>query len=202
MSLSPSSASLRLAAIVLVVSPLLAGTLTGCAQSRQSVDYVAAPAISTLRDLRVAVLPLENLTNYSNAGVIVADLLATELYERAVFRLAENSALRRALSEQDIEPAEASRLASPDRLIEALDVDAVLIGSVSEFGYQHGLHEEPVVGLNLRLVRAGADGVLWAASHSASGAGYFTRDSVNAAAQRVVREMVATLLKRSEGPSG
>ena len=42
---------------------------------------------------------------------------------------------------------------APARIAEALAVQAVLTGTVSEYGYQHGLHEEPVVGINLRLIR-------------------------------------------------
>lgn len=184
-------------AIVCLLLGLLAG---GCANPRQAVDFATAEAARG--DLKVAVLPLENLTNHPSAGVIVAELLAAEIYHRRVFSLQENAAVRRTLLERDMEPAEASRLASPVELASQLQVDAVLVGSVSEFGYQHGLHEEPVVGINLRLVDGREGRVLWAASHSASGTGVLVRDSLNAAAQRVVRTMIDNLLSTRRAPSG
>jgi polysaccharide biosynthesis protein PelC len=78
----------------------------------------------------------------------------------------------------------------------ALGVNAVLIGSVSEFGYQHGLKEEPTVGVNVRLVSGISGQVLWASSASDTGRGLFFRDSVNETAQRVVIKMVDALSKR------
>jgi hypothetical protein len=81
----------------------------------------------------------------------------------------------------------------------ALGVDAVLTGSVSEFGYQHGLKEEPTVGINLRLITLDDADVVWAASHADAGRGLLHRDSLAATAQRVVIEMVDALEARRAG---
>lgn len=165
---------------------------SGCLHTRHAADFVGAGVDLGTR-ARVAVIPLENLTNYPKAGLIAAELLSTEIYRRDLFELVEGTALRQALTSLDIDLADlAADFAAAD-LANRLEVDAVLIGSVSEYGYQHGLHEEPVVGLNLRLVRAGEGEVLWASSHSTTGRGYIVRDSVNAAAQRLIAEMLATL---------
>jgi polysaccharide biosynthesis protein PelC len=170
-------------------------TLSACVGGQQSVDFVGgAPAVE---QLRIAVMPLENLTNFPRAGVIVSELLATELYQQKIFELVENSEVRRTMSGLT-DSADAPDLAiAPARIAEALAVQAVLTGTVSEYGYQHGLHEEPVVGINLRLIRTSDQTVIWAASHSTTGSGYFSRDSVNAAAQRVIKTMVSTLVSKS-----
>lgn len=175
---------------------VLALLLNGCADTRYAVDYVGTGASARQR---VAVVPLENLTNYPKAGLIVGELVASELYRRQLFDLTEGTALRKALGGLDIEPADLAESVGAAELAGRLGVDAVLVGSVSEYGYQHGLHEEPVVGINLRLVGAAGE-VLWAASHSTTGRGYIARDSVNAAAQRLVGEMVSILQSRVGAP--
>lgn len=162
----------------------------GCTDTRHATDFV--PATPPARSLRVAVVPLENLTNFPNAGRIVAELAATELYARGLFELMEGTALRRALTRRNIDLAALGESVVAGEVAATLGVDALLVGSVSEYGYQHGLHEEPVVGINLRLVGSGGE-VVWAASHSTTGRGYIARDSVNASAQRLVSEMIDTL---------
>jgi len=175
-----------------VLVAVLFALLAGCADTRYAADHVGEPAALDAT-LEVAVVPLENLTNYPKAGLIAAELVSTELYRRGLFRLVEGTALRQALTTLEIDVADLAVTYAAAELGRRLEVDAVLVGSVSEYGYQHGLHEEPVVGLNLRLVDAANGDILWAASHSTTGRGYLARDSVNAAAQRLVEEMVATL---------
>ena len=161
---------------------------------------VARPPLRELHErAQVAVLPFENLTVYPNAGRIAAELITTELYKQGVFTIMEASELEHRLRVRQID---LERLPGPvvaAELAAALDVDAVMFGSVTEYGYQHGLREEPVVGINARLVGADDGKVVWASSHSEAGRGYLRRDSVNEVAQVVVRRMVQTL-KREMGP--
>lgn len=189
---NPLATTTRLtAALFLVLSLALAGCASG---DRQARDYLAPSA--DVANLRIAVLPFENLTNYPNAGRIAAELLATELYERGIFQLQEPSETLRTLAQLKVDPDNLTSVAAAQQAADLLDVDAVIVGSVSEFGYQQGLREEPVVGLNARLVEAGSGAVLWASSHSALGGGYLERGSLNATAQRVVSAMVAPLAGR------
>lgn len=188
---------LRALAAVLAAGLLLAGCSFGRINSRDFAQPGAAlPAGST-----VAVLPFENLTNHPNAGQIAADIVSTELYGVEGIRTVEVGRVRSRLSAA--KPAPDSVTATdgqPDAAPldaqaagRALGVDAVLAGSVSEYGYQHGLREEPVVGLNARLVRTSDGAVLWTSSQSEAGRGYFSRDSVNNVAQRVVTRMIDSL---------
>lgn len=188
---------LRCSAALLAVGLLLAGCSFGRINSRDFAQSGAVlPAGST-----VAVLPFENLTNHPNAGQIAADIVSTELYGVEGLRTVEASRVRSRLSAA--KPAADAATATdgqPDAAPldaqaagRALGVDAVLAGSVSEYGYQHGLREEPVVGLNARLVRISDGTVLWTSSQSEAGRGYFSRDSVNNVAQRVVTRMIDSL---------
>ena len=184
-----AAAARHLAALSLIL------VLAACASGdRQARDYIDPAADFT--GMTVAVLPFENLTNYPNAGRIAAELMATELYQRGVFKLQEETETRRTLGQLKIDAENLTSVAAAQKAAGLLDVDAVVIGSVSEFGYQQGLREEPVVGLNARLVSAKTGAVLWATSHSVLGGGFLERGSLNATAQRVVSDMVAPLSRR------
>lgn len=181
---------------------LLAGLLlAGCSVGRINSRDFAPPGAGLPAGATVAVLPFENLTNHPNAGRIAADLVSTELYGVGDVRMVEAGRVRSRLSElksADAGPAAASDFQADAPLDaqaagRALAVDAVLAGSVSEYGYQHGLREEPVVGLSARLVRVSDGAVLWTSSQSEAGRGYFSRDSVNNVAQRVVTRMIDSL---------
>lgn len=188
----------RACGALLAVGMLLAGCSFGRINSRDFAQPGAVlPAGST-----VAVLPFENLTNHPNAGQIAADIVSTELYGVDGLRSMDASRVRSRLSAA--KPAGDATATATDAPADAapldaqaagrtLGVDAVLSGSVSEYGYQHGLREEPVVGLNARLVRSSDGAVLWTSSQSEAGRGYFSRDSVNNVAQRVVTRMIDSL---------
>lgn len=179
---------------------LLAGLLlAGCSVGRINSRDFAQPGAALPAGATVAVLPFENLTNHPNAGQIAADLVSTELYGVGNVRTVEAGRVRSRLAAQKSTDAATASEAPADAPLDAqaagraLAVDAVLAGSVSEYGYQHGLREEPVVGLNARLVRVSDGAVLWTSSQSEAGRGYFSRDSVNNVAQRVVTRMIDSL---------
>ena len=186
----------RAGGALLAVGLLLAGCSFGRINSRDFAQPGAVlPAGST-----VAVLPFENLTNHPNAGQIAADIVSTELYGVEGIRSMDASRVRSRLSAAkpaaDATATDTPADAAPPDAQAAgrtLGVDAVLAGSVSEYGYQHGLREEPVVGLNARLVRSSDGAVLWTSSQSEAGRGYFSRDSVNNVAQRVAARMIDSL---------
>ncbi len=186
----------RAGGAMLAVGLMLAGCSFGRINSRDFAQPGAVlPAGST-----VAVLPFENLTNHPNAGQIAADIVSTELYGVEGIRSMDASRVRSRLSAAkpagDATATDTPADAAPPDAQAAgrtLGVDAVLAGSVSEYGYQHGLREEPVVGLNARLVRSSDGAVLWTSSQSEAGRGYFSRDSVNNVAQRVAARMIDSL---------
>lgn len=179
----------------LAVAAVLAATLAGCSYGRvNSRDFMQPAAAQALpAGSAIAVLPFENLTNHANAGLIAGDLVSTELYTLGLFRVSEGSRVRNHLASAKLDAEKLSDGATVQEIGRALGVDAVLMGSVSEYGYQHGLREEPVVGLNARLVSTRDGAVLWASSQSEAGRGYFSRDSVNNVAQRVVTRMLSSL---------
>ena len=135
-------------------------------------------------------LPLENLTNHPSAGLIVSQMLVTELYKQDMFQLEEETAIRNWMTAEQIDINKLTDITYAQEVARSLRVDAVLLGSVSEFGYQHGLHEESTVGFNVRLLRADDGKILWAASHATVGRGYIGRESVSETAQKVVEKWI------------
>lgn len=149
---------------------------------------------------RVAVIPFDNLTNHPNAGLIAAQLMTSELYSQGLYQLSEEGMVRRTIAEATA-MAELDAPLDIQEMAQKLGVEAVLIGSVSEYGYKHSLDEEPAVGLNVRLVSAASGDVLWAASHSEIG-GDKQREGLNQMAQRIIQRMIEPLALTLVGQDG
>ncbi len=168
--------------VILVVVFILSACASNKGMEKSGIQNRAVSANAP----HVAVLPFENLSGHPNAGQILTRLTSTELYRLGTFLVREESTLFRQLRDENEGSAQIQPAPRVRELAHKLGVDAVLLGSVTEYRYQHGLREEPVVGLSVRMVR-GCDGqVIWASSQSAAGRGFIHRDSLNQAAQRVV----------------
>ncbi len=175
--------------LAIVLSVLAA--LAGCGGYAGGPHFVNAEAAPT-RTMTVALLPFENLSSDPNAGQIVAQMFASELYARNLFRLIEETEARKRATDARIDLNLLGEKATAGQAAAALNVDAILLGSVAEYRYQHGLKEEPSVGLSARLVRR--DGtVLWATSQATVGGGVLQRGSLSATAQDLVSTMVQAL---------
>lgn len=144
---------------------------------------------------KLALLPLVNLTSHPNAGRIVGDILATELYARTDFQLMERTEMSEKLQgdAKDIESAVDN--ASALKLAAKVGADTVIYGSVSEYRYKRGLDEEPAVGINLRLLDVARKRVIWMGSISAASSCFFMcRDSLNILAQAKCSELVSSMV--------
>ncbi len=172
---------------------LVVFALSACA-SNKGIEKDGAQSRTVSPDTpHVAVLPFENLSEHPNAGQILTQLMNTELYQQGAFLIREESALLQQLRNEKEGDKQTRSVPRAQQLAHKLGVDAVLLGSVTEYRYQHGLREEPVVGLSVRMVR-GCDGqVVWASSQSVTGRGFIHRDSLNQAAQRVVHTLATEL---------
>ena len=196
LSMSKTRVVCRLFALMFVAG------LSACAPAATAPverNFIAQNADMTAMT-RVAVIPFDNLTNHPNAGLIAAQLMASELYSQGIYQLSEEGHVRRTIADvaamaQTEAPLDVKAIA------EKLDVEAILIGSVSEYGYKHSLDEEPAVGLNVRLVSASTGDVLWAASHSEIG-GDKKREGLNQMAQRIIQRMIEPLARTLVGQDG
>jgi hypothetical protein len=172
-----------------VVLMLLSLIASGCAEKYISTD---SKAVLPTGKVRLAILPLENLTTHHNAGMIGAELLISELHSRGRFDVVPFSEVREVMEQQDILRADRMKNVVAKKIGEAVAADLVMTGTVAEYGYQFGLREEPSVSIDLRLSRIDSGAILW--THSA---GLVRRGvSVSMAAQSLVEKMVDTLLSK------
>ena len=147
----------------------------------------------------VAVLPLINLTSYPNAGRIVGDILSTALYAKTDFVIMERTQMLENLKgkEDDLDLILDKSVAL--KVGKQLGVDTVIFGSVSEYRYKRGLDENPVVGINIRMLDIKSNKILWAGSESRSGGCFWIcEDSLNRVAQKVCNDLVDVMSKSAE----
>ncbi|MSP49209.1 MAG: hypothetical protein EXQ95_07765 [Alphaproteobacteria bacterium] len=179
-----------------ILVALAAGALAACASGASSLRDFVAEGTPPRRGMTIAVLPLENLSAHPHAGQIMGQLVATELYNRRLFIQIEESDVRRRLIDKRLDGKEIGRETVAREVAEALDVDAVLVGSVQDFGYRYGLRPDPAVAVTARLV--GRDGaVLWGGSFSEVGAPSAAGDTVTATAQRLAAQIADRLAART-----
>jgi curli biogenesis system outer membrane secretion channel CsgG len=167
-------------------------TLLGCAYQRGTVETG-----TVLQEGRhAAILPLVNLTTYPHAGRIVGDLLTTEMYASSGFRIMESTEMLERVKgeEEDLERVLDRTVAQ--RIGSRLGVDTVVFGSVTEYRYKRGLDEDPVVGINIRVLDVKSGDVLAVGSRSETGGCFwFCEDSLNRLAQKVCHDLVRRMVK-------
>jgi polysaccharide biosynthesis protein PelC len=191
-----------------VGSALIAVTLSGCGVQTGvkslfgmgNADF-ASPEARSAQGASIAVLPFENLTTHQNAGTILADLMTTELYRLGALKVMESSRTRSLLAGAFGDADGRGETAYAQEVGRKLGVQTVMMGSVSEYGYQYGLREEPVVGVNIRVVRVADGAVIWATSESDIGSSFWSRESVNEVAQRVAGRTAERLGKAIAAPA-
>ena len=180
--------SKRVAAIGAVILTFLAG----CAYQRGTVE-----SGTVLQEGRhAAILPLVNLTTYPHAGRIVGDLLTTEMYASSGFRIMESTEMLERLKgeEEDLDRVLDRTVAQ--RIGARLGVDTVVFGSVTEYRYKRGLDEDPVVGINIRMLDVKSGNILAVGSRSETGGCFwFCEDSLNRLAQKVCHDLVRRMVK-------
>ncbi|MFH0920918.1 MAG: hypothetical protein V1913_11215 [Fibrobacterota bacterium] len=172
----------------------LAATLlvSGCAMERAFLkkDYSAAGT-----GLAV-VFPFENLsTNAGGGDVATADFI-TELRRASLFPVTEAALLARpaANAAQPVPDLATLPMDHKFELAKAANADAVIIGKVTEFKYKSGLGEEPVVGLNVQMIKVATGEVVWNGSISVTGGLFsFAEPSLNRYAQIAARRLVCSM---------
>jgi polysaccharide biosynthesis protein PelC len=180
-----------------LLGALLPLTLAACSGPTATVrDFAGEAGAAPRADMAVAVLPFENLSAHPHAGQILAQLIAAELYSRGLFAQVEESEVRRRLAQRGLEGKELGRDTVARELAEAIAVDAVLVGSVQDFGYRYGLRPDPVVAATARLVARDGN-VLWGGSFAESGGMFGGADSATVAAQRLAASIADRLAARS-----
>lgn len=184
-----------------VVALLLAALLNGCVSVYTNNGKLAAfrhGDLAATEGLSIAVLPLENFSATPNAGVIIAQLLSTELYAQGISKQPGEEAVRGYLQTNKVEKDRIFTADGSHVLGQKLKVAAVLTGTVIEYSYQHGLRADPIVSLVLSLVRSSDGQVLWKVSHSLRGSLLGSRETLASTSKRLVQQLISNLLASNQ----
>lgn len=177
--------------------------LAACAGGDRQIVTASAP-VSLAPGSTIAVMPFDNLTNSEEAGQVASYLAVSALRATTGLAVQPESNVTQTYDSLASENAATSAVGahstvSARQLGEILGVQYVLTGSVSEYGYQYGLREEPSVSMNMRLVDISDGSIVWTASSGIVGQGTFARDSVSIIAQRLVNQMVVNMTRTKTG---
>jgi TolB-like protein len=151
---------------------------------------------------KVAVLPLDNLTNEKFAAdavrqVVISELLSTGLVDVAVPGEAEGAVDK--LGVKSIRSLNAEQIKT---IGNTLKVQAVVFGAVDKFGeVRMGNTSAPEVTITLMMADASSGSIVWSVTKTGGGASFMARhfgarsDTMSEAVIKVVREAIETLYK-------
>ncbi|MHC4844717.1 MAG: CsgG/HfaB family protein [Planctomycetota bacterium] len=175
--------------------------LGACATENPSSVYLHPNADLSAFN-RIAVLPLDNYTGDRFAGERVREILAVELLAQGVFEPAEIGEVNRVLKLQNLISMTTMGPEDIKKLGEALDVQALLFGSVVEYSERRtGTFRSPQVSLALRLVDVESGLVVWSVSDARTGMALSTRlfgvgeETFTEAVRKLIRELMRELLE-------
>jgi TolB-like protein len=180
----------------LLTACLLAGCLVACGGPMHYVHPTADLSYIT----RVAVAPLQNLTEEKHSAEKVMNVVATELLRRGleVVEFGEvDKVLRGEGFGRDGGAISKTVAANAGK---RLGVQAFITGAVHEYGFGQGKgNDYPEVTVSLKLIDASSCAILWEANHSVKGTTVLDRllgidkQSPSDLCRQVVVEMLDTL---------
>jgi len=171
-------------------------SFSGCKGGIKS--YIRPHAdISTLR--KVAVLPVENYTTAKFANDKIRSLIIMELLSRGV-DVIEPGEVMNTLRKLKIKKVDSLPLSDIQRLGDALNVDALVRGSVSTYEIKRGMTVTyPEVAVHLMLLDSETGDITWSAWHTTGGPDFWTRHfgaenaTLEETSKKVVKEALDTL---------
>lgn len=177
---------------------LLAATAGCVVRSRPPVYIHPSYDFSVIK--RAAVLPFENLTSDQTAGEKVRKIVVSELLAGGVIDVVEPGQVNRLLAQQGIQNPQAMLPAEIKKLGVALEVQALILGSVETFErISQAAVSSAEVSITLRAVDVASGTIVWSVSERAGGVGLAGRlfglggvglsEAASLAAQRAVRTL-------------
>lgn len=150
---------------------------------------------------RVAVLPLEDLSQEQQAGVRASRLLITELLASGAVDVVEPGEVSAALVSAGV----ANSQPTTEQVIaigKQLGVQAIVTGAVTQAENQRrGAALVPVVTIDLHMVETETGQAVWAATHTETGSNAATRilgsggRAISETMRRCVKQLVETLVR-------
>jgi len=173
--------------------------ISACATT--ATDYVH-PKFDFSLVQKIAVLPLENLTQDQQAGERVRKIVVSEILAAGVLDVIEPAQVNQAMGQQQIQIASGMSVKQITDLGKSLGVQAFVVGSVDTYDRINvGGGSFAEVAITLRAIDATSGTIVWSTSKSAGGAGFFGRlfgfggDTIYEATQRAVHAAIVTLFQ-------
>jgi hypothetical protein len=178
---------------------MMTALFSACATT--AIDYVHTKYDFSLIK-KIAVLPLENLTQDQQAGERVRKVVVSEFLAAGVLDVVEPAQVNQALGQQQIQSISGISAKQITELAKGLGVQAFVVGSVDNYERLNvGGGSFAEVAITLRALDASSGTVIWSTSKSAGGAGIagrlfgFGGDTVHQATQKAVHDAVGTLFR-------
>jgi TolB-like protein len=174
----------------------------GCGARGTTPSFYIRPDYDFSYIKKVAVLPLDNLTNEKFAGdairqVVICELLATGIVDVVVPGDADTTIEKLGL--RSIKSLSADQIKT---ISNSLKVQAVIFGSVEKFGeVRTGNISAPEITITLMMADATSGSIIWSITKTGGGASFMARhfgaksETMSEAVLRVVREAIQTLYK-------
>jgi polysaccharide biosynthesis protein PelC len=176
---------------------VLAG-LVGCGVPQSFVH----PTYDFSAVKKVAVLPLENLSQDQLAGERVRKALIAELLATGVVEVIEPGQVNRALNQLNLQSVSAVSIEDLKKVGESLGVQALFMGSLDVYDRINvGGGTFPDVTISLRAVDVATGTIVWSSTRNGGGVGIVGRlfgfggDTMSEATQKTIRAALATLFR-------
>ncbi|MBI4849739.1 MAG: hypothetical protein HY808_14410 [Nitrospirae bacterium] len=151
---------------------------------------------------KVAVMPLDNLSNDRTAGEVVRQVVISELLSSGLVDVVVPGEVMAAVSELDIKNISSLSEKQIKALGKALKVEALIMGSVEQYGESRsGNISAPEVTITLMMADAGTGNIIWSITTTRGGAGFMARhfgarsETMSETVLTAVREAIRTLAK-------
>ena len=185
---------------ILTLTILITVMLSGCGGN--APVYHIDPNVDFSFFKNVAVLPLDNLTNNKAAGEIVKQMVISELLASGLVDVVIPGEVMSAISELGIQNISSLNKNQIKALGNALNVEAVIMGSVEQYGeVRSGNMSAPEVTVTLMMAEIESGDIIWSITLSRGGLDFMARhfgaksETMSEIVQGVIREAIQTLVE-------
>lgn len=151
---------------------------------------------------RVAVLPLDNLTNERFAGEAVRQVVISELLASGLVDVVVPGEAMAAIEKLKLKPGQSLDVEQIIAVGKALKVQAVIMGAVNKYGeIREGNVSAPEVSITLMMADTSSGSIIWSVTKTRGGASFWARhfgarsETMSETVLKVVREALHTLYK-------
>lgn len=152
-----------------IFSLFLALCLTACASSSVPTSYVN-PEIDFAAIHRVAVMPFANFSRDPEAGERVRDVFANTLLSTGAVYVLPSGEVARGIARAGMLNPTAPSMEEVARLAGIIEVDAVLTGTINEYGeVRSGSASANMISMIVQMIETQTGKVVWTASATKGG---------------------------------